>query len=580
MSKNDNDFERLHEAIQSSCMELKTPRETRLNTIKQYVGKHYSDGGSERVVPTNFLELATTIYLRLLSARPPRVVVSTEVFELRPFANDLETVLNQISGEVGLKQTLKRAVLEALFGIGVVKVGISPQGKKLHDEDYLEPFVDLVQLDDYFCDMTAKSWDDIQFEGNDYWMEKEDIEEVFGVSLESDAPSTIGATGDETAQSVGASVHDNVYRERVRIRDVYVYSSSRIITYALESKKILRNEYFDGPEGSPYVRLGFSDVPGNLMPLPPASLWRDMHDLGNNLFRKLANQATRRKSVAMFGGGNEAEIAAFQAAHDGDGIRYQGAKPEVISVGGVDQTTLAFYLQIRDLFTYFSGNLDSLGGLSPMSETVGQDKLLSEAANARMATMSEAVVDFTRNIFLRLAWYIWTDPVREVTIHRSLPGFPQISTSYKWTPETRDGDFLDYNIDIDIYSMQDDSPSTKVQKFGMIFERFLYPLLPMLQEQGASIDVKAIIDFLARHSDIPELSEFIRFEGMPMESKVQRGSETPSTMPAKPMVTTRRYERVNRPGGTRSGNDNILSRILLGENVNPDEAATLGRGVG
>ena len=250
---------------------------------------------------------------------------------MRPFANDLETVLNQISGEIGLKQTLKRAVLEALFGIGVVKVGIAPQGKKLHNEDYLEPFVDLVQLDDYFCDMTAKSWDDIQFEGNDYWLEKEDIKEVFGVSLESDAPSTIGATGDETAQSVGASVHDNVYRERVRIRDVYVYSSSRIITYALESKKILRNEYFDGRR----FALCSSGVFGcaRQSNATPASLWRDMHDLGNNLFRKLANQATRRKSVAMFGGGNEAEIAAFQSAHDGDGIRYQGAKPEVISVG-------------------------------------------------------------------------------------------------------------------------------------------------------------------------------------------------------------------------------------------------------
>ena len=130
MSDNPSEFVRLHEAIESSCLLLADPRKNRVEAVRQYVGNHYSDNGSTKRVPTNFLELAVTIYLRLLAARAPKVLITTEAFELKPFAKDLEIVLNQIPGEIGLGKTLQRAVLEALFGFSVVKVGIASNGKQ------------------------------------------------------------------------------------------------------------------------------------------------------------------------------------------------------------------------------------------------------------------------------------------------------------------------------------------------------------------------------------------------------------------------------------------------------------------
>ena len=53
--------------------------------------------------------------------------------------------------------------------------------------------------------------------------------------------------------------------------------------------------------------------------------------------------------------------------------------------GGIDDKNLAFLLQVKTLFNYYGGNIDSLGGLGPQTGTVGQDKLIAESASRRLA---------------------------------------------------------------------------------------------------------------------------------------------------------------------------------------------------
>ena len=158
------DFPRLLAAIDWSLRELEPHRKTRLDAIRQYVGIHYDADGSDRALPTNFIELATTIYVRALAPRAPRPTVTARVRSLRPFAAAYEAVLGQLPDEIGLAQTLRRAVLEAMFSFAVVKVGISPSRRGPGDE----PFVDLVPLDRYFLDMSAQTMGQCQFEGDTY----------------------------------------------------------------------------------------------------------------------------------------------------------------------------------------------------------------------------------------------------------------------------------------------------------------------------------------------------------------------------------------------------------------------------
>lgn len=572
------ELSKLHESIEWSNQTLAKHREERVGAIKSFCGSHYVKDGTCPATPVNLLELAVTIYIRLLAARAPKCLVSTDISSLRPFAADMEVALNQIPGEIGLSGTLRRAVLEALFSFGIVKVGIGSTNDSAKIGD--EPFVSIVQLDDYFCDMSARSWDEVQYEGNEYWMDAAQIKELYGVDIAEDEYHGTSQDGQEQARSVTVAEHGEPLYPRVLLRDVYLLREGRMVTYAVSTLTKLRDEPWDGPEGSPYIRLAFSEVPGNLLPLPPVAVWKDLHDLENALFRKIARQALEKKSVAAFPGGNDEDIARFKMAADGEAIRYNGPKPETLAAGGVDAPNLALAIQLKDIHSSIAGNLDSLGGLSPQANTATQEKLISEASSARIRAMSDATVDFAKAIFKRLAWYAWTDPVRERTIVKSASRrFPGLAVTKKWTPETRDGDFLDYNFDIDVFSMQDDSPTTRMEKFLSVYERVVLPMLPQLQEQGAVIDLHAILEWVGRNSNLPELTDFVLFPDAPPDQRQPGGgSPRPEYVSTKAPVTHRTYERVNRPGATRQGRDAALMQTLLGGGAQPAEMAALAPG--
>jgi hypothetical protein len=567
----------LRTAIEWSIRQLETPRKNRVDAIRQFVGLHYAENGADKRVPTNFLELAVTIYTRQLLARAPRAIVTTSNQSLRPFSKTLEIAINQIPNEVGLGSTLRRSVVEALFSYAVVKVGIASSGVSVLGHDYGEPFVDLISADDHFIDMSAKRRETIQFEGNDYWLPVEDARKMWegkSSDIEPDEHTVTGDNGEERAEGVSSSQGADVYRDKVWLRDVWLPHAGKLITYGVKSHRVFGIVDWDGPEKGPYYTLGFSDVPGNLLPLPPVSLWIDLHDLGNSLFRKLGRQADAKKTVAAFQGGNDDDVESLKRAGDGEGIRYNGQKPEEITVGGIDAPTLAFYLQIRDLFSYFGGNLDMMGGLSPQSDTVGQDKLLSEAASSRVKHMAEQVVDFSRDVFKALAWYEWTDPVRQRVIEKPVKG-AGFSLRQKWSPETREGDFLDYNFDIDVYSMQDDTPATKLQKIGLALERFIFPAMPMVQQQGGALDAKALVELIGRLANVPELSDLVKFQDPDEMPQMPSGDPNPTL--AKPANTTRTYDRVSRPGATRHGRDDAMARLLMGGGVQKSEGAAMAR---
>ena len=573
------DISTIDECVRFSRRRLDFPRQQRLAAIKKFVGVHYADQGSDSVMPVNLLELAVTIYLRLLAAKEPHCLVSTENGALRPFADDMEIVMNQLPREIRLTQTIRRAVLEAMFTIGVVKVGIAGADPRPNIGD--EPFVSVVQLDDYFCDMSAKNWNEVQYEGNDYWLSTEEVKDLYGKDLCGDNYNGTGPDGDMQARSVSNADAGGELSPRVLLRDVYLVRENRMVTYAVNTLTVLRDIPWDGPEGSPYVRLCFSDVPGNLLPLPPVALWQDLNELANALYRKLADESLSSKTVAVFRGGADEDARRFCGARNGDAIRANDM-PESVAVGGINQANLAFWLQNRDIFSIIAGNLDSLGGLSPQAETATQDKLINEAASARVKDMSDRVVEFASDIFRKLAWYVWTDPVRERKFRKTVSGSLNIGIDKMWTPETRDGDFLDYNFSIAVFSMQDDSPATRMQKLANVFNTFILPLAGDMANQGLYVDIPALCAYIGKNANLPVLPDFIKsMQGPPAQPMPGPAAALPqpSYISRKPPVTRRVYERVNRPGSmSERGKNAVLAQVLLGGRPQGADMAGLSMG--
>jgi hypothetical protein len=573
---NDTQFKRLRESIEWSNQQLYRPKEDRINSIKQFVGHHSFQNAAAKRVPTPFLKLAVTIYVRSLAARAPRVMYSTSEAGFEPVAANLELAVNQIPAEIGLQDTLRRLVTEALFSGGWAKIGLHRVGELLGHE-YGEPFVDVVTLDDLILDMTAKHYDQIQYIGNDYWLDYEDIMENDWFSkkakkgLKPDEYSVIGEAGEERAEGISIDSSTEPFKEKILLRDVWIPKEKVLLTYAPKSERRLKTIDWSGPKLGPYHRLSFDDVPGNLMPLPPVATWIDLHEMANAIFRKLGDQADAQKTVLGFSGGDDDSVTAFKGAKDTDGITYQGKKPEKLEVGGVDQTTLAFWLQCRDIYSYFAGNLDSLGGLGPQTETVGQDKLISEASSAQLRDMASRVVDFCKGIFGSLAFYEWHDPVRRRQLRKSIPG-TNLSIVVPWDRKSRQGKFDFYDLEIDVHSLQDDAPSIKLQKLRAILNEFVLPLMPAIEGQGGTFDVQEMLQDVAKYSDFEEINRWIIWADQPPG----QGGESPG-MPAN---TTRTYERVNRPGATDHGKSQILQQALLGGRPQESEMASLNRRAG
>lgn len=561
-------IERLQESIKWSQQQLKKPRLKRHEAVKQFVGHHYSEDGSDQVVPVNIIALATTIFVRQLAARAPRAMLTTKDPSKKPMVANFELAINQIPARIKLGATLQRMVMEGLFSWGIVKCGLHTTGQAL-GHNYGEPFVDIVTPDDYFVDMSADHMDNIDYEGNDYWM---DFDEVKGADwVNKDAmdrlkpyeESNAGADNDyhhSSSNSGNANAHR--YKQKIRLRDVWLPDEGILITMDIASKLVLNTVDWSGPERGPYIKLKYNDVPGALLPLPPVAIWRDIHDLANSLFRKLANQADGQKSVLGFGGGNDDSILAFKAAKDGAGINYQGAKPETLVTPGVDQKTLAFFMMTKDLGSYYAGNLDSLGGLGSQTDTVGQDKLIGEAASAQLRDMAQKTVEAAREIFSALAFYEWHDPIVSRRIEKPVPGMEGMTLPITLTPDMKKGDFKDFDLEIDVYSLQDDSPGLRLQKLGMVMQNYIVPLAPMIAQAGGVINAQKILETVARYADLPEMSEIVTFtDPTSPESSIESGGASAASKPAN---TTRTYERRTGGGPTRDGASRNMQQILMG----------------
>jgi hypothetical protein len=386
------------------------------------------------------------------------------------------------------------------------------------------------------------------------WLDKKEKKDI-----KYDIADVTGPQGETLAKSIsGGNSSPEVFKERVLLRDVWLPKEKTLITYAVKSKKILASVTREDDAPPPYYRLGFIYVPGNLLPLPPVAGWKDLNDVGNAVFRKLGSSADAFKEVLGFNSGDDSNVEAFQQARHGSGIKYTGAEPKRLTAGGIDRTSLAFYLQVKELQSYFSNGMDSLGGLAPMSSTIGQDKLLADSASAQMRDMTDQTIDFIRDLFKALAYYEWNNPVKKRKLSKPVAG-TDINVPVEWDQDAKQGEFKDFDIDIDVYSLPDNSPSLQLQKMGVFVQQYVLPFVPAIQQAGGNIEVEKILETAARLANMPEAKTFVSFPDDPVPMQGGGGSQM-------------QYTGVpggagggGTPSGSQAGpNDGMMEALLAG----------------
>ena len=593
-----NDYNRLRTAFEFSRDKMTPFRQRRFQAITSYVGGNYGDGQGEKAHPVNLLQMAVGIYRRNLAARSPSAKVRARRKERRSTAKKAELMLNAILEEMRFEDSLSRVVLDALFSIGVLKIGLtSAKGGELqgvlHDAGL--PFADCIDLDDLVIDMRAKTWETMQFIGNRFIVPRDMALDSglydFGKDDSMISESRTGMYneyGDTKVEAVSRST-DSPYEDTrmtpvLEMWEIYFPYEGKVVTFCCDDRgtpmfdRAIREVEWDGPEYGPYHILSLEDVPGQIMPYGPVASLVDLSDAANRTMRKLVRQNDRAKTIGVVAAGAEDDGERIVAANDGDMIRSD--RPEAtreIKFGGAEQGSLAFLLQLRDMFNYVGGNLDTIGGLAAVADTVGQEKLINQSSSQKIQDMQARVTKFTGDVVKAIGLWAWYDPARTYTLTEDL-GNTGIEVQIPLKPKDRkESDFFDLEFSISPSSLQETTSADRVQAMSNLMNNFLVPMAPTLMQQGVQIDVPAYVGHMANLTGVEEIADMITPTGTPLDPQDMLGIAGTPPQGGKPPVTRREYVRQNVPtGGTRAFRDNAMSQMLMGANPGPG-AEALGR---
>lgn len=574
----------LRDSIKSSYLKMEPFRKNRYETIEQYVGTHYSDRGSKKELPINLIRLFVDIFVRQLAANNPSALVTTKFEKLKPFAATLELGLNHLIGEIDLQETLHAGVKDSMFSTGIVKVGLNRSsvveiGGVLHD--VVQAFADPVELDNFVWDMTGHRWEDMSFMGDRYRVDLDLAKkELFPDSKnaiklvaskkemgEGERHSTSDLTNDNSGQ-------DDEFRPKVELWDIWLPRDNKVITIAHNQLdgEILNEIEWEGPERGPYHILSMSDVPGSPMPLAPIANHRDLHELVNNTMRKVQRQMNRQKTLlgVMEEAGEDGE-RVIQAS-DGDVIKLTNPPDRVkeLNIGGIDNNNMAAIIQWIELYKTMSGNLDSLGGLGPQAPTLGQERIIADSSNVQVADMGSRVTRWTARIVSDLAFYLFNDPLINLPLVKRVPGVEGVEIPVRLTAADREGDFLEYNFDIDPVSMTHKTPGGQLNKLFTVVQQVYLPLAQMFEAQGLKFDLLVFIREIGKYMDLPELAGmFVQADGQPIFGEEPVGGKHERTMPNE---TTRTHIRINRPGATNRDSAAAAVQAFLGAGTDKQKA--------
>jgi hypothetical protein len=581
--QNLQDLAKLDQSIQWSD-ERKRPHEKQVvSHIKQIVGQQYGDDGSSTPTPINMAELALRIIHRELSSHGLQSMCDTPYKDLQPCAADMELALNEEIRRTSFEDSSNGTILDSLLKMGIMKVGITVKDTPDGGEDYLRSaghiFAQRVLLADAILDMRAKSWQEQRYIGHRYSVPREWVvyNKTFSKAIRDKIPKSAGQdfnwrpgdSMDRHAESLsqGNTPRVDDYEDDLILQELWLPFENRIIVRVDNQPWLPLDDFnWEGPDRGPYHDCCIGRVPGNVIPTGFIGGLMDLHDITNRNFVKASQQADRQKSILAVPGSAADDGERIVESEDGQAIYIEGnGKCEEYTYGGANDKTLAMALQAKALADYFGGNLSSLAGLGAQSRTVGQDELLANSASSQVRDMQETVSEFRTGALQSMAWWLWTDPLSDYNLLKSIEGTPY-SIPIRFTQDQKKGRFFDYNFKVNPFSEPARSPTEKAQSLIQWVEQVLMPSLPMRMQQGQTVDWEFFDKTCARYLHTPEIARInVYTQG---EQYPERGPVDP---PAMPQNTTRTYNRVNTSGATEAGKSKVLISHLMGLTQQPAE---------
>jgi hypothetical protein len=498
---------KMYRSVQEGEDRLRSFRSARLLFLKAYAGQYYDrDSATCGEEPLNMIFGAVSTIVPNLVTNFPKTLVTSKFMTYRGYAELLGLALDFLAKEINLRNELRRAIVDSLFCIGIIKTGIATSDDLVtfSDDQRFDngsPYATTIDFDDYILDPAARRIEEASFVGHRVRVARQML--LDSGLFDNDMVEALPPAGQDPYQRrevENISQHELTtsqiveLQDLVDIREIWVPAAKALVWIPGGKQvydKYLRIEDYDGPDLGPYTYLCLTQpMPNNPMPIAPVGIWFDLHIASNKMAKKIMEQAERQKSVLMYKMNAADDAQEVVDAGDGDAIGVQDPESaKVAQFGGQVNSNSEHLQQLSYWFNLASGNTDQLGGIKSNANTATQANILQGNQSVRIEDMRDIVYIFTKYVQQKLAWYLHTDPlismplIKEVPIPGQVVMSPmgpvmmpakKIQQQVILSPDSRQGDFLDFHFEIEEKSMSRMDPAQRLQK-ALLFAAKVLP---------------------------------------------------------------------------------------------------------
>lgn len=524
----------LGQSVAAGFTKTKERLKGRLKLLREYTGQLYGGqtDGDQRAKPLNLIWQAVTTLVPNLVFRNPNISVTSNFLPYRMYAQILGLAANHLVREINLSRSLRMAVTASLFSEGWIKTGLGVSGQTVDIDGFThnlgQPYADFVDSEDMVIDPTARSLEEAYYIGNRVRVSKYFLLEsgVIKPEIIEKLPTRYDYSRSKLEVEQLSHVPESKRYvegsddlvEYVDLVECWVPSKNAIVTIPYDPEsgatEFLRIVQYAGPETGPYHMLGYALVPNNPLPVAPCSMWYDLHEMNNTIARKIKRQAERSKSVLAYQSSAWETASAIQESGDGETVAVDDLeKVQEIKFGGANDDAYDFAAWSKQMFSEMAMSIDLLSGSGTNEETLGQAEMVQGNIAVRLSDMQSQVYAFVSEVVKDLVFFLHTDPLIQLPLVKRVQGQDQ---QVFYTPEMREGDMLDYSIEVVPYSMAHRDPNLKARRLLEFFGSVIPALAQTYQLLGPAFNLENAIRIMAREMNVDDLEEVINSADLQM----------------------------------------------------------------